>query len=362
MDEGSTLARRNDTVHVLVAVAATFLSALVALSSISRAVAAQGGPPTRGNYSAIIISLKTAEGTASQCSNASLNASYFTDARSVAAYYAENSFGSMTMSGVVTGPHVVSLAEGWTRNSVANEADAAAAAAGVDLSLFSLKVYVLPKEADPKPIQSAWGGWGGRPRLWIRDYWCSSRWLAAHELGHFFGVGHASTPADDYGDFSTPMGGRIDPGSDPLTWNVLPHFNAPGKIAAGWLPESAVQTVTANGSFRVASLETLPAPGQLQALRIKGANDGADHYYLSFRQAAGFSSVLTPQYVATTSITRWNGATGSKTCLLANLADGQAFVDKSGLMVAQRSHDATHADITVTFGAAVITDANVTCP
>jgi len=356
------LARNTDARNARAVVAAILLGVLLLLPSISPSVAAQRRIATRGSHRAIIISLKTASGPASHCSNAELNSSYFTDPRSVAAYYAENSFGTMTISGVVTGPHVVNLREGWSRASIADEADAAAAAAGVNLSLYSLKVYVLPREADPSPIQSAWGGWGSQTRLWIRDYWCSSRWLAAHEWGHFFGVGHASTPADDYGDFSSPMGGRIDPGSDPLTWNALPHFNAPGKIAAGWLSESAVQTVTANGTFRVASLETLPAAGQLQALKIKGANDGTDHYYLSFRQAVGFSSVLTPQYVATTSITRWNGVNGSKTCLLANLADGQAFVDKSGVMIAQKSHDATQADITVTFGAAAITGAKVTCP
>jgi hypothetical protein len=120
--------------------------------------------------------------------------------------------------------------------------------------------------------------------------------------------------------------------------------------------------VTESGTFRLASLETRPAPDQTQVLKIKGANGGTDHYYISYRQAVGFSSVLTPQYVATTSITRWSGATGSKTCLLANLADGQAFVDMSGLMVAQSSHDATSAQITVTFGAASLSDAIVTCP
>jgi anti-sigma-K factor RskA len=44
-------------------------------------------------------------------------------------------------------------------------------------------------------------------------------------------------------------------------------------------------------------------------------------------------------------------ATGAKTCLLANLADGQAFTDSSNLRVTQRSHDATHGYITVSFDA-----------
>jgi hypothetical protein len=129
----------------------------------------------------------------------------------------------------------------------------------------------------------------------------------------------------------------------------MPHFNAPGKVDAGWLPGSAVQTVTVAGSFQVTSVETVPSAGQVQALKIKGANGGTDYYYFSYRQAIGFSSGLEPQYVATTSVHRWSGVAGSPTYLLANLADGQTFTDASGLRVTQTSHDASHAYITVSF-------------
>ena len=323
-------------------------------------VGAQDGRVMRGNQSIIIISLKTAGGPASNCSNASLASMYFTDARSVSAYYAENSYGLMSISGDVIGPYVVSLGTNWTPRSVADAADAAATAAGVNLSAYSRKVYIMPKEADPNPIKSAWGGTADETgsRVWIRDYWCTSTWLAAHEFAHSFGLNNASTLTEEYGDYSSTMGVWLDPASDPSTWNNMPHYNAPGKIAAGWLPASAVKTVTANGSFQVASVETVPAPGQVQALKIKGVNGGTDYYYFSYRQAVGFSSVLKPQYVAATSVTRWNqqvhqpgkgGATSQPTYFLANLADGQAFTDSSGLKVTQRSHDATHAYITVAF-------------
>lgn len=343
----------------IAAAAAAVIASVVAAPG---EVGAQDGRVISGNYSLIVISLKTAGGPASRCSNASLASMYFTGPRSLSAYYKENSYGVMSISGTVIGPYVVNLGQGWSRTSVADEADAAATAAGVNLSLYSQKVYILPKEADPNPIQSGWGGQGTRPRLWIRDYWCSSMWVAGHELGHSFGVNHASTPADEYGDFSSSMGGRTDPASDPSTWNNLPHYNAAGKIAAGWLPASAVQTVIAKGTFRVASVETVPAPGQIQALKIKAGNDGTDYYYVSYRQPVGFSSVLTPQYVATTSITRWDGAMGANTCLLANLADGQTFSDASGLWLIQNSHDATHAYITVSFGGAPLSNVRVTCP
>lgn len=108
----------------------------------------------RGNHATLVISLKTANGPVSRCTNAALDAMYFTAPGSISAYLAENSYGLMTLSGTVTGPYVIPLAQGWSRSSVADQADSAATAAGVNLSLYSQKVYVLPKEADPDPIHS----------------------------------------------------------------------------------------------------------------------------------------------------------------------------------------------------------------
>ena len=69
----------------------------------------QDGRVISGSHSMIVISLKSAGGPASHCSNATLASMYFTDPRSVSAYYAENSYGLMRISGTVTGPHVVNV-------------------------------------------------------------------------------------------------------------------------------------------------------------------------------------------------------------------------------------------------------------
>ncbi len=147
--------RRTLNVVLVLAVA---LAAAFAASEPRSSQIPQDGRAMVGDHSTIIISLKTARGPASHCSNAALASMYFTDTGSIRAYYAENSYGLITLSGIVTGPHVVGLETGWSPTSVANEADAAAAAAGVNLSLYAHKVYIVPKEADPNPIQSGWGG------------------------------------------------------------------------------------------------------------------------------------------------------------------------------------------------------------
>ena len=101
-----------------VTVATVVIAGVVAAPGEARA---QDGRAISGNRSIIVISLKTAGGPASHCSNATLATMYFTGPRSVSAYYAENSYDLMKISGTVTGPHVVNLEQGWNPVSVADE-------------------------------------------------------------------------------------------------------------------------------------------------------------------------------------------------------------------------------------------------
>ena len=103
-DSGGDLGGRFEIIAAAIVIAGVF--------AMPAGVGAQDARATRGNQTTIIISLKTAEGPASHCSNASLASMYFTDAHSVSAYYAENSYGLMSMSGTVTGPYVVRLRRG----------------------------------------------------------------------------------------------------------------------------------------------------------------------------------------------------------------------------------------------------------
>lgn len=148
---------------------------------------------------------------------------------SVRAYYEESSDGAVTITGKVFGWYQVNDTDAacdyrnWATLAKA-AASTQATAAGMDLNSSSVyKVYVFPRTPD-----CGWAGLGELPgdEAWIDGY--AQLRTIAHELGHNFGVHHASTAsctlpggsrtaitariADDcavseYGDPFTIMGG-----------------------------------------------------------------------------------------------------------------------------------------------------------
>ena len=112
---------------------------------------------------------------------------------SIDTLYQETSFQQVWLTGQVVGPFTVDYTSTATCSywSWAYAADAAAQASGVDLSRYDRRVYVMPSNV------CGWSGYGtfiGNPsRVWI--FRCDRAGAYEHELGHNFGMHHASTPA-----------------------------------------------------------------------------------------------------------------------------------------------------------------------
>jgi len=319
--------------------------------------------------SVLVLSLQSAAG-APRCSNSALRAEVFAAANSVRAYFAENSYGLASISGQVSGPYTIAVGKTCDLVGWADQADAAAAAAGVRVSDYNSTVYILPPESNALACIPGSARRALRPgdrygqRITIRENTCDSKFNIAHELGHAFGVEHASIaetyvprPVPDvrqtigrqlfYGDLSSVMGGILDGLVDPETeramFNATPHFNAPQKISLGWLPASRVQTVTQGGTYRVAVLET--AVSDVQALKVTA---GDSTYYMSYRRAVGFDSSLLSQYVDKTNIHTSGTQQGVASTLHATLGDGQSY-SNGRFTITQTSHDATHAHVRISF-------------
>jgi chitodextrinase len=225
---------------------------------------------------------------------------YFDNTRSVASYYADLSDGRMTISGDVFGYFTLAVdTSSCTTGAWGQAARDAATAAGVDLSTYTNVVYAFPK-------QSAcwWGGFANLPgpNSWING--SMSLYVASHELGHNFGLNHASSltctsggarvafssncTRDEYGDPFDVMGFQGQRRMDNFhLWQL------------GILSAADVETVTASGTYQVATAEL--DGGSPRIVRVP--RESGDWYYLEFRQPYGLFDNFSPSAAVVNGVT-----------------------------------------------------------
>jgi hypothetical protein len=113
----------------------------------------------------------------------------FNNANSIAAYYAEQSYGQVTMTGNVT-PwlEIANDNSGCAYGTWASAANSAATAAGISLSGYTNFVYAFP--------QTSSCGWAGLAYLPGMQSWTNGAMqlrVIGHELGHNFNAHHANS-------------------------------------------------------------------------------------------------------------------------------------------------------------------------
>jgi hypothetical protein len=168
----------------------------------------------------------------------------------------EASYGASWLGGDVYGYYTLPIDETCLGLPVAEAAQAAAAADGVDLLAYDRIVYAFPRITSVACGFSGKATIGGEPsEAWING--TRPVGLLAHEIGHNLGLYHShgldcgasSLGADcvfgEYGDLADAMGGNQG------------HFNAFQKERLGWLlPEDIVVASTGG----VHQLEAFEAP------------------------------------------------------------------------------------------------------
>jgi Gametolysin peptidase M11 len=214
----------------------------------------------------------------------------FTNANSVANYFAEESFGQLTMTGKVLpedGTYLTISSDPAACNysDIATKAKAEAANRGISLSGYTNIQYAFP---------SASCGWSGLAYLPGTETWVNNAlglYVSAHELSHNFGVHHASTISctesgvrvalssnlgncsySEYGDPFSVMGnggGR--------------HTHGQQLASLGWLSGSNLQTVSATGTYALTSADD--AGTAVKAIRV--ARGDGSYLYLELRQPVG---------------------------------------------------------------------------
>jgi len=212
----------------------------------------------------------------------------FSNADSVANYFAEESYGKVAVTGDVFGYYTLSIDEtACDFTDIGNKANAAATAAGVNLGNYTNIQYAFPN------LPAC--GWSGLAYVPGTQTWLNNALqlgVSAHELSHNFGVHHASTvdcyeggvrvaisanlancSFSEYGDPFSVMGNA---------WGNH-HTHTQQLAQMGWASGAELVTATTTGDYNLGSAESSASP--VKALRVS-RGDGT-YLYFELRQSFG---------------------------------------------------------------------------
>ncbi|PLX81607.1 MAG: peptidase M11 [Desulfuromonas sp.] len=207
----------------------------------------------------------------------------------------ENSYGQTWLSGATYGWFTLPVNATCNSTTISNEANAAAASAGVDVSVYDRVIYLFPRNSS-----CGWSGQGtvgNKPsKVWLNGQFDVQ--VVAHEMGHNFGLYHSHSlecgnevltgdcTVGEYGDNLDSMGNRNSA-----------HYNVFQKRRLGWLDygsSPALTTVTGSGTYTIEAQEPQGAASKgLLVQRFEDAATGADNWFtVEYRQAIGFDAFL----------------------------------------------------------------------
>jgi hypothetical protein len=337
-------------------------------------------PGTLGAQRTLTILVNFTDDTSQPFTNASAQSTMF---GTVSNYWYEASYQQTTLTGDVAGWFTLSSVSTTTCNTSAIQsgAQAAAQAAGFNLSSYTRFLYVFPGSS------CSWWGYsmiGGTPsQSWIAAKNGFTLTVIGHELGHALGLYHSHAldcggvaiassgcTAYEYGDGFDIMGGV----------NTTPHYNAFQKERLGWLNAGISPPITsaadAAGTSVNYGIETYENSRDLTSRALKIPRAGAcgsapDYFYLESRQAIGFDTFIAGDAGLSTGVLMHAATPGSAnssylldmtpattTWLDPALPAGATFTDPtSGLAIMPVSAGSSGATINVTYPPASCTHA-----
>jgi hypothetical protein len=218
---------------------------------------------------------------------------------SPAGYFKDNSYGDWTIEGDVFGPYAIDTTRCATTDvdKIAADAQAAATAAGVDLSPYDNFMHYLPSSAP-----CGWSGLaevGTNPTRGFKNgkntwYHASDGCVVfAQELAHNLGLLHAhrcTAPPYASTDYGNPACAGFTEYGDPYSpmGSGCGHFSAMESGTLGFFAPCNTITVAASGTFEIGPIETRCSGPQV--LRMAGAasvNQGPQYIYVEYRKGRG---------------------------------------------------------------------------
>ncbi|HEX5717392.1 MAG TPA: M12 family metallo-peptidase, partial [Thermoanaerobaculia bacterium] len=264
----------------------------------------------------------------------------FTASNSVSAFYEEESYGQISLTGKlradgdVFGPFALSgSTAGCPYTTWNDEADQAAASAGVDLSGYQHIIYIFP-------LKSAcqWGGiadlGGSRININGNSFGDAPTRTIAHEFGHNFGLQHAGSWTCTSGGVRVQISKTctISEYGDPFDTmgNVYRHNNGWNLAKLGLFASENIETVTESGTYSLRSAFTpTTQPTVLRIPRAYAAsnNNITSWYYLEIRQTGGIFENVSDASMTGVSIRATAEFNSPETLLLDANPATSSFID-----------------------------------
>jgi hypothetical protein len=245
-----------------------------------------------GTYKTLVVPFTFSSSPSNPWTVDALRTSFFTGSTSVRAYLEETSLGTVSLTGVKSSDGDIAPWQTITATTTScnwgtwkDAAKTAAANAGWSISSYDRVIYVMSSTS-----ACAWSGLAPYPAgSWAMLNGSTKFGVAAHELGHTFGLDHAASRSctaggarvwisstcttSDYGDPFDTMGDA---------WTGR-WYHAFSRQRLGWLGAAQAPQITASGTYALGPAEA--SGSGLRALSIP-RGDGLS-YHLEARTPTG---------------------------------------------------------------------------